>query len=230
VVSLLAVLFIREVPLRTTVGMSDEADLGAAGAGGSGVAPTANDPAARAAVVALDVITSAERTAREREREATERVHAAATVIRRMRTDVADLFTRVDQQIAELEATLPSVEAGSPAAALLEAERPDGELVDELRRYELSVLSASQRTADHLRETARADADELLATARAEEESIRERIAELEAVEERLLGRVRDGLSDTPHPPAAPPPAITNSHREQNGYPTPYEPDRQAFG
>jgi hypothetical protein len=145
-----------------------------------------------------------------------------------MRSDVAELFTRVDQQIAELEASLPDVEAAGPAAErLLDAERPDGELVDELRRYELSVLSASQRTADHLREVARADADELLAAARAEEDEIRRRIAELEAVEERLLGRVRDGLSDTPHPPAAPPPAI---QRTENGYPHEHEQERQAFG
>ena len=209
VVSLLAVLFLREVPLRRTVGMTDEveADLAAAaapGAGSTGVLPTVDDPAERAAVVALDVITSAERTALEREREATERVQAAASVIRRMRTDVADLFTRVDQQIAELEATLPEVEPGSPAAQLMDAQRPDGELVDELRRYELSVLSASQRTADHLREVARSEADELLATARAEEEAIRQRIAELEAVEERLLGTVRNGLSDNHHPERQP--------------------------
>jgi hypothetical protein len=181
----------------------------------------------------LDVITSAERTAREREREATERVHAAASVIRRMRTDVADLFTRVDQQIAELESTLPDVEPGSPAAQLMDAQRPEGELVDELRRYELSVLSASQRTADHLREVARSEADELMATARAEEEAIRQRITELEAVEQRLLGAIRGGLSETPQPPAGPPPAITNPNRPdptENGYPAPYETDRQAFG
>ena len=215
VVSLLAVLFLREVPLRRTVAMTDEADAvqadlasaAAPGAGSSGVLPSVDDPAERAAVVALDVITSAERTALEREREATERVQAAASVIRRMRTDVADLFTRVDQQIAELEATLPDAEPGSPAAQLMDAQRPDGELVDELRRYELSVLSASQRTADHLREVARSEADELLATARAEEDAIRQRIAELEAVEHRLLGTIRDGLSDPAH-----------------------EPERQAFG
>ncbi|MEV8376672.1 MFS transporter [Kribbella sp. NPDC056861] len=242
--SLLAVLFIREVPLRTTVAMTEDvvpADLAAAtapGAGSPGVVPTAvDDPAERAAVVALDVITSAERTAREREREATERVQAAATVIRQMRTDVADLFTRVDQQIANLESTLPvAADPNSPAAALLDAQRPDGELVDELRRYELSVLSASQRTANHLRETAKAEAEELLAQARTEEDAVRQRIAELEAVEHRLLGAIQDGLSNTPTPPAA----ITHPARDHeyatNGYPadhtTPngHTPDRQAFG
>jgi hypothetical protein len=177
------------------------------------VVPNPDDPAERAAVVALDVITSAERTALEREREANERVRAAANVIRRMRTDVADLFNRVDQQIAELEQTLPGADGDHPMAPVLEAHQGDGELVGELRRYELSVLSASQRTADHLREVAKADAEELLTAARAEEDAIRQRIAELQAVEERLLGAVRDGLSDTPAPPAAPPPAITNPHR-----------------
>lgn len=232
VVSFLAVLFIREVPLRQTVairpstdgtdddtggGASDGAAVGAAG--GSGAAAyreTVDDPAERAAVVALDVITSAERTAREREREASERVQAAANTIRQMRTDVADLFTRVDQQIADLENSLPDAEIPQPAAAILDAQRPAGELVDELRRYELSVLSASQRTADHLRETARteadhlrgtaqAEADQLLTEARAEEQEIRTRITELEAVEHRLLTAVRDNLSNTPPPPAAPP-------------------------
>jgi len=233
-VSLLAVLFIREVPLRRTVAMTAPADASPAGAGSAGTGPV-EDEASRAAAVALDVIASAERTALEREREANVRVHAAATVIRRMRTDVADLFTRVDQQIAELEQTLPGVESDHPMAPVLNAQREEGALVGELRRYELSVLSASQRTADHLREVAKAEADELLASARAEEEAIRQRIAELEAVEERLLGAVRDGLSDTPAPPAAPPQAISNSHvanpnvEHGNGYPTD-ERERQAFG
>ncbi|HWD77634.1 MAG TPA: MFS transporter, partial [Kribbella sp.] len=232
VVSLLAVLFIREVPLRRTVAM-----------GAADEAPPAepvtvpDDPAERAAMVALDVITSAERTAREREREASERVQAAANTIRQMRTDVADLFTRVDQQIAALENTLPDADIPQPAATILDSQRPAGELVDELRRYELSVLSASQRTADHLRETARTDAesvrttaraeadtlrtaaraeadtlrttaqaeaDQFLAEARAEEHELRTRITELEAVEHRLLTTIRDNLSQTPHPPAAP--------------------------
>src|SRR4051812_6421799 len=219
VVSLLAVLFIREVPLRRTVAMTSADDGaadadGAAGAGGvagsgegggaMGRETVADDPAERAAIVALDVITSAERTARERERQANERVQAAANVIRQMRTDVADLFTRVDQQIAALEDTLPDAAVPQPAAAILDSQRRSGELVDELRRYELSVLSASQRTADHLRETAKAEADQLLAEARAEEQEIRSRIADLEAVEHRLLGTIRDGLADTPSPPAEP--------------------------
>jgi hypothetical protein len=221
VVSLLAVLFIREVPLRRTVGITEAVEP-------SAESPV-DGPAESAAVMALDVITAAERTAREREREASERVQAAANVIRQMRTDVADLFTRVDQQIGALEESLPNANVPRPAAAILDSQRPAGELVDELRRYELSVLSASQRTADHLRETAqvdadhlrdgaRADADHLLAEARAEEQEIRRRIAELEAVEHRLLGTIRDGLSDTPPPPASP---------AANGYP---EPDRQPFG
>ncbi|WP_238164336.1 MFS transporter [Kribbella pittospori] len=251
VVSLLAVLFIREVPLRRTVGMTSSEEEQPAGH-----APEVpDDPAERAAVVALDVITSAERTAREREREANERVQAASTVIRQMRTDVADLFTRVDQQIAALESALPDG-VPQPAAAILDSQRPAGELVDELRRYELSVLSASQRTADHLRETAKteadhvreaakSEADQVLAEARAEEQEVRARIAELEAVEQRLLGTIRDGLSNTPPPPptpgpttpAAPPaprpttPAAPPAPRPTgNGYPSAEVQERQAFG
>ncbi|MER7245932.1 MFS transporter [Kribbella sp. NPDC000426] len=256
-VSLLAVLFIHEVPLRRTVAMTADgtaqepgapestdalaADgptgpagaigatgssgatgwggaVGSAGADGADGVPGSNavagsggmsgrdadDPAERAAVVALDVITSAERTAREREREANERVQAAATAIRQMRTDVKDLFTRVDQQIADLEGTLPDAGIPQPAAAILDSQRPQGELVDELRRYELSVLSASQRTADHLRATAQAEADQLLTEARSEEAEIRTRITELQLIEERLLSTVRDTLSTTPPPPSAP--------------------------
>ncbi len=219
VVSLLAVVFIREVPLRRTVAMTDEdADLAAvtapdlAAAAAPGVPAVdghaSEDPAERAAAVALDVITAAEQTAREREREANERVQAAANTIRQMRTDVADLFTRVDQQIAALEETLPGA-IPQPAAALVEAQRQTGDLSDELRRYELSVLSASQRTADHLRATARAEAEELLTEARAEEEEIRTRIAELEAVEQRLLAHIHNGLSSTPAPPTPPAPQST---------------------
>ncbi|GAB2565478.1 MDR family MFS transporter [Kribbella endophytica] len=251
VVSLLAVLFIREVPLRRTVAMTGDgaavgagpgagagggaggqADLAAAaapGAASTGVVPEPADDAERDALVALGVITSAERTALEREREASERVAAAATAIRQMRTDVADLFTRVDQQIADLERTLPTVDGEHPMAPVLAAQPQDGAWVDELRRYELSVLSASQRTADHLRETAKTEADEIVSAARTEEEAIRQRIAELEAVEQRLLGVVRDGLSETPAPPAAPP-ASVNGHRAGNGYPSHYESEQQAFG
>jgi len=174
-----------------------------------------------------------------------------------MRTDVADLFTRVDQQIAALENTLPDADIPHPAAAILDSQRPAGELVDELRRYELSVLSASQRTADHLRETARteadqlrtiaraeadqlrttarSEADQLLAEARSEEAEIRARIAELEAVEHRLLGTIRDNLSSTPHPPAAPPgreaahQTFPPAHAPGNGYPEDAQ-HRQPFG
>ena len=266
VVSLLAVLFIREVPLRQTVAMRND-DQGVE-AGAPSYQEISDDPAERAAVVALDVITSAERTAREREREAGERVQAAAHTIRQMRTDVADLFTRVDQQIAALENTLPDADIPHPAAAILDSQRPAGELVDELRRYELSVLSASQRTADHLRETARTEADQLrttartdadqlrttarteadqlrtaarteadqvLAEARSEETEIRARIAELEAVEQRLLGTIRDNLSSTPHPPAAPPgreaahQTFPPAHAPGNGYPEDAQ-HRQPFG
>jgi EmrB/QacA subfamily drug resistance transporter len=176
VVSLIAVLCIREVPLRRTVAMDASADDDGS-ADGSGAAAdretVPDDPAERAAVVALDVITSAERTAREREREASERVQAAAHTIRQMRTDVADLFTRVDQQIAALETTLPDADIPQPAAAILDSQRPAGELVDELRRYELSVLSASQRTADHLRETAKTDAEAVRTTAHADANRLR---------------------------------------------------------
>ncbi|MFB6720076.1 MFS transporter [Kribbella sp. NPDC056345] len=215
VVSLLAVLFIREVPLRRTVAMTDE-DVVSVG--------ESDDPAERAAAVALDVITSAERTAREREREANERVQAAAITIRQMRTDVADLFARVDQQIAALEDTLPQ-----PAAALLDVRRHPGDLSDELRRYELSVLSASQRTADHLRQTAKAEADHLLTEARAEEHEIRTRIAELEAVEHRLLTQIQDGLSTTPTRAAAPHTVLPPTHHHTgNGYPDVEH--RQPFG
>lgn len=80
-------------------------------------------------------------------------------------------------------------------------------------------LPRPQRTdADHVRDAARADADRLLAEASAEEREIRQRIAELEAVEQRLLATIRDNLSDTPPPPAA---------HAANGYP---EPHRQPFG
>jgi EmrB/QacA subfamily drug resistance transporter len=234
VVSLLAVLFIREVPLRRTVAMDPDGTAESPDAA-SDVPDASDDPAERAAVVALDVITSAERTAREREREANERVQAAATVIRQMRTDVKDLFTRVDQQIADLEDTLPGAGIPQPAAAILDSQRPQGELVDELRRYELSVLSASQRTADHLRASARAEADQLLAEAKSEESEIRSRIAELQLVEERLLTAVRDTLSTTP---PAPDPASTSAaeapyvpHATGNGYPDPTAtPNRQPFG
>ncbi|MEU4193198.1 MFS transporter [Kribbella sp. NPDC026611] len=202
--SLLAVLFIKEVPLRRTVAMTPTPN--STTEPGPATEPVEADSAARSAVVALDVIASAERTAREREREANEHVQAAANAIRQMRTDVADLFTRVDHQIAELESTLPGATMPQPAAAIVDSQRSSGELVDELRRYELAVLSSSQRTADHLRETAKAEAEELLHEARAEEREIRQRIADLEAVEHRLLGTIRDNLSSTaPQQPTAAP-------------------------
>jgi hypothetical protein len=54
-------------------------------------------------------------------------------------------------------------------------------------------------------------------------------VAELEAVEHRLLGTIRDGLSDTPPPPAAPPASTPGP--TGNGYPD-HEglPERQPFG
>ncbi|MBB5981259.1 MDR family MFS transporter [Kribbella solani] len=192
IISLLAVLFIQEVPLRQTVAKTPTpnatAPTSTSAGGTSATGDVVDDPAERAAVVALDVIISAERTARERERQANEHVQAAADTIRQMRTDVADLFTRVDQQIADLEETLPGTAIPHPAAALLDSQRPTSDLSEELRRYELSVLSASQRTADHLRESAQSEATHLRESARTEAEELR-RSTRTETTELRLAAQ-----------------------------------------
>ncbi|MDO9380551.1 MAG: MFS transporter [Nocardioidaceae bacterium] len=213
-VSLVAVLLIREVPLRTTVRKLDDD-----GAGGEPVLDASGDQPAdddtttdvetvdvtarpahrseadvdaaeqqeRQAVAAVDVLTRAEQSAMLRAEAAQEAVHDAVEAVGRLRAQASALFDRVDAELRELERQVPERTAPRHAAdpaAVLDGQRDHGELTDDLRRYELAVLQESQRVADGV-----------VSHARDEEASLQARIAELRQVEAHLLARVQGSLA-----------------------------------
>ncbi|MFY0408852.1 MFS transporter, partial [Solicola sp. PLA-1-18] len=213
-ISLVAVLLIREVPLRTTVrkldddGAGDEpvlesgedrpvtdetaadgetVDVSARPAHRSEATVDAAEQQERQAVAAVDVLTRAEQSAALRAEAAQEAVHDAVEAVGRLRAQASALFDRVDAELRELEKQVPERTAPRHAAdpaSVLDGQRDHGELTDDLRRYELAVLQESQRVADGV-----------VSHARDEEASLQARIAELRQVEAHLLARVEGTLA-----------------------------------
>jgi len=213
-VSLVAVLLIKEVPLRTTVRKLDEvepadADVPApvaapvtvpgpdADADGTdaGQRPTvplhrSTQPVAdaerqeRQAVAAVDALTEAEKVVAQRHADADEAVREAVEAVAGLRRQTADTFAAVDAQLADLAARLPERAAPRHVTAPLDGFREHGEMSDTLRRYELSLLAESQRVAESL-----------VQQARLERESLEHRIEDLRRVEEQLREDVHERLA-----------------------------------
>jgi EmrB/QacA subfamily drug resistance transporter len=197
VVSVVAVLAIREVALRTTVRKLDSAEPGVESEITEAPAvATEPRPSHRVevpesdaerqelqAVAAVDVLTQAERVAEQRDLDLTEAVSDAVDVVRGLRESLGETFRQVERQLTEIEDRLPERAAPRTSVSPLDGERTHGELTDSLRRYELALLQESQKVAD-----------DVVAEARDEEQRLRVRIDELRSVEERLREDVRAHL------------------------------------
>ena len=189
--TLLAIAFVREVPLRDTVELQPQP----AARHESHAAPAAepfdgeelDDPSRRAASAALDVLTAAQDQARQ---------HLDAS--RKAPDSVAHELDRtsraVDGVVARFHADLDQIKAGltQPSnGASLSSDSTGG---DTLRSYEYGLLLNAQRTADRVTALARTEAERILTTADAEVASLEQRIAELRRVEAELAGRVAESL------------------------------------
>jgi hypothetical protein len=200
VVTLAAVLLVREVPLRTTVSIQPAAQQSTRQQQArqpeepQPVAQTVpgfdvdalDDPAERLSLAALDVLTVAQDQARQ---------HAATAGAR---TEIVAVLDSVGQQLDELlaqahdrlEAIKTRVQATDAAPSL----RHDDDGADRLRSYEYDLLLDSQRTAEKVTRLARLEAERILTEAD-EELAVRQlRVEMLKATEAELTERVGEKI------------------------------------
>ncbi len=201
VLTLVAVLLVREVPLRTTLELRPAAAA-------DGVAEHVDevldpprpaigfdpaqldDPKERLSVAALDVLSAA----RDQAERATSTERTQQDVAAAMQRAVEELGAATDRftgQLHELAASLRrdgSVEDHGSTG-------PDGRGGDRLRSYEYQLLRDAQQTADRVVALARLEAERILTGADTERASLERRIAELRRAEAELSGRVSQTLS-----------------------------------
>jgi hypothetical protein len=207
-VALVAVLFVREVPLRTTVGLTPAAEGSTAAESAAEVTsipqhaadvstgsdrPTdfdpesLDDPSQRLAVAALDVLAAAQDQARQ---------HLAAS--ENSHLEVADLLdgvgAEVDRAAAAFHARLDAIKARLVAQDSGASLGRDGVGGDSLRSYEYGLLLNSQRTADKVTRLAKTEAERVLTNADEQLAELERRISALRKVEQDLQDRVSERL------------------------------------
>ena len=215
VLTVITVLLVREVPLRTTVELRPE------GAGDITAAP-AEDTGRASRGLEGPKSEQAARAARPVEPETVEpetvdawddpddrRVVAALDVLTaaqdQARTHLAvssqtqselvslvdALEKRIDDVTAEFRSQLSAVRSRLAEPEAQPSLGLDGEGGDSLRSYEYNLLRDTQQTADTVTRLARAEAERVLADAEERAAELEQRIAELQQAESELAGRVR---------------------------------------
>ena len=207
VLTLVAVLLVREVPLRNTVELRPEAaaDSVAESVAEAPVAPDVSeesdrlaepssvpavgkdwdDPTERLSVAALNVLTAAQDQARQH-------VAASAPATRRS----SSWWTRSEPRSTRSWPT--STSASTPIREHLNVPDDgaslghDGAGADSLRAYEYGLLVNSQRTADKVTRVARLEAERILTEADEQVAELETRIRTLRAVEAELSSRVAE--------------------------------------
>jgi EmrB/QacA subfamily drug resistance transporter len=218
VISLVAVSFIREVPLRTTVGVSDAppaSESSAAVASGAvanqfetpdaqprrvAVQPRRaqsaahldflDDPEQRISVAALDVLAAAQDQARQH-LATSEQVHVEVSA------QLDALLRHVDAVVAEFHAELDKITAQLGTRDSGASLGRDGVGGDSIRSYEFGLLLNSQQTADRVVRLARTEAERILTDADAEVSQLEKRIQGLRAAERELQAEVSETLRTT---------------------------------
>jgi hypothetical protein len=201
VLTLLAVLFVREVPLRNTVELrptdaseepaqpeqthrSPSPEVEPVTSTGSA---DLDDPSSRLATAALDVLTAAQDQAR---RQLPDSQHHAVRLVERLDQAGSQVDAAVSRFRHELEQIRSSAVAQDSGASLAQ----DGSGGSALRSYEYGLLLNAQQTADRVTRLARLEAERLLANAEAEVAALEQRISELRRAESELVGQVSDQL------------------------------------
>ncbi|HEY5822542.1 MAG TPA: hypothetical protein VIT20_11240, partial [Propionibacteriaceae bacterium] len=212
VVTLVAVLLVKEVPLRDTVelapqpvaaadGVSEAVAEGPQASRVNGSADTDSrlepitiptqpsnrwdDPTERLSVAALDVLTAAQDQARQ---------HVATSSLshREVIEVLTSLGSQIDQVVADFHARLDAIQqhlaVPDPGASLAQ----DGAGADSLRTYEYGLLVNSQRTADKVTRLAKLEAERILTEADEQVVELEGRIRTLRAVEAELSARVTE--------------------------------------
>ncbi len=209
-VALVAAVFIREVPLRTSVELQKPDAVSAATQtehvdepDGRGELPTApalepetsevdlttlDDPTERQAVAALDVLTAAQDQARQH--------LATARSSNGEVCDRIDLLGRaVDDAAARFHAELEQIKKGLLSDDTGPSLGRDGTGGDHLRAYEYGLQLNAQQTAEKVIDVARQEAERLLTTADDEVATVEQRVAKLREVE--VEAELSSRLSET---------------------------------
>lgn len=240
ILTVLTVVAVREVPLRTTVAMQkpgeherdDPAEAVTAGAAESDAAAEAaavdsapgvsstddlgwdkgsvDDPVERVSVAALDVLTAAQDRARAQDATRRERLDQLVTRLE-------EVSHQVDAATHAFQAQLRGIRDELTADQSAGTPAPDGVGGTELRKYEYNLLVDSQHTANRITAAARAEAARTLEHAESERSELERRIEQLRRVERELTGRVSDQLQDaagepTPRQVSEPIPASSNAN------------------
>ncbi|WP_084653282.1 MDR family MFS transporter [Nocardioides insulae] len=237
IVSVLAIVAVREVPLRTTVAMQDPDAPDAAEPAPVGVpvaaaaqhaapavtnaGPSAevewdgsslDDPAERLSVASLDVLTAAQDRIRAHDDHRHERSAQVSARLEIVAQQV-DAATRVFQ--TELQDIRDSLATDQAAASPV----PDGVGGSDLRQYEYNLLLDAQQTADRVARAARTEATRTVADAKAERAELERRIEQLRRVEQELTGRVTSHLQDPAGSEAPRHASEYDAARRVNGHP-----------
>lgn len=217
IAALIAVVLVREVPLRNTVSMQRSAeqipdgseDAAATAAVSAGAAsavdpratsaagdqrpdPTWNgedpdDPAERLSVAALDVLAAAQDQLRAQQTTGRAGIEKVITRLDAVSREVDAVMGGFHRQLQEIRRQLAE---GSPTAS----PAPDGVGGTDLRQYEYNLLLDSQRAADRVTLMARLEAERTLAAAEQQRADLEKRIEQLRGVEAELTAAVSQQL------------------------------------
>jgi EmrB/QacA subfamily drug resistance transporter len=191
VLTLVTVLVVKEVPLRSTIELKPATTDDDAVPATVPVASTAAEqtdegwdtPDARRVVAALDVLTAAHDQAR---------THLAFSG--QTQTELVGLVDGLEQRIdtvtAEFRGQLDAIRSRITNPELQPSLGLDGEGGDSLRSYEYQLLLDSQQTADKVTRVARTEAERVLADAEGQVRELEQRIATLRQVESDLAAKV----------------------------------------
>lgn len=198
VVTLLAVLLVREVPLRNTVDLRPSTPAAAAAAADGNSEAVAeyvpafdhealDDPSERLSMAALDVLTAAQDQARQH-----------LSVSSGSPAEVTALLDSVgrelDELVADVHARLDAIKGRLSTPGSGASLNHDRAGADSLRSYEYGLLLNTQRTADKVTRLARLEAERTLAEAEDELAERHQRVELLKAAEAELTERVTEKI------------------------------------
>jgi EmrB/QacA subfamily drug resistance transporter len=213
VVTLIAVVLVKEVPLRTTIELKPQpvadgvAEHLAENAEPTNTEPTnaelhdisatrmnrpndfdgaaLDDPAERLSVAALDVLSAARDQARQVSGEQSSE---------QVRARLDQVSHEVDAAVARFHAELDQIRSGLATEPSRASGGASGRGGDSLRAYEYGLLLSAQQTAERVTTLARNEAERILTTADTEVAALEKRIAALRQAEADLSARVSQHL------------------------------------
>ena len=144
-----------------------------------------DDPSERLSVAALDVLTAAQNQVRQHVSASTTGQQEVVELLDSLGTQISSVVADFQQRLAAIKTNLEVQDGGASLGR-------DGVGADSLRSYEYGLLLNSQRTADKVTRVARLEAERVLAEAEGQVAELEQRIATLRAAESELSERVAE--------------------------------------